>query len=112
MMIELIILAYLKTELTVPVFMEIPREKPSEFVLIEKTGSSVENFVVESMFAVQSYSTSLYNAAALNEEVKAAMLNAVVLDEIASVDLNSDYNFTDGAAGQYRYQAVFDITHY
>lgn len=112
MMIELIILAYLKTELSVPVVMEIPREKPSEFVLIEKTGSSVENFVVDSMFAIQSYSTSLYNAAALNEEVKAAMLNAVVLDEIASVDLNSDYNFTDGGAAEYRYQAVFDITHY
>ena len=34
------------------------------------------------------------------------------LDEIASVKLNSDYNFTDEETKQYRYQAVFDIKHY
>ena len=112
-MIEVIILSHLKTELNdVPVVMEVPRDKPSEYVLIEKTGSSCENHLFDSMFAVQSHSTSLYKAAELNERVKAAMLNAVDLDEVAGVSLNSDYNFTDGAAAEYRYQAVFDVTHY
>lgn len=112
-MIEKTILDYLAERLTpIRVCMEIPANKPSEFVLIEKTGSSLENHLYDSMLAVQSYSTSLYNAAMLNDTVKEAMLDAITLDDISAVRLNSDYNFTDGDTKQYRYQAVFDITHY
>ena len=111
-MIEKIILDYLTDALTVPVYMEIPASPPGSFVVIEKTGSSVENRLWSAMFAIQSYGPSMYAAASLNEEVKAAMLDAVVLDDITSVDLNSDYNFTDTGTKRYRYQAVFDIFHY
>jgi len=34
------------------------------------------------------------------------------LNEIGKVKLNSDYNFTDTVTKQYRYQAVYDISHY
>ena len=96
----------------IPVYMEIPKERPGRFVLIEKTGSSLEGHVYQSTFAIQSYDVSLYKAAALNQLVIAAMLGAVGLDEITRVDLNSDYNFTAAGEKQYRYQAVFDVTHY
>ena len=112
-MIEKIILDYLTERLDpIPVVMEIPADRHAQFVLIEKTGSSLENHLYDSMFAIRSYSTSLYDAALLNESVKAAMLDAVTLNTISAVSLNSDYNFTDGGSKQYRYQAVFDITHY
>ena len=111
-MIETVLLNYLKTQLTVPVKYEIPADKPDEFVTLEKTGSSLENHIYSSMFAVQSHSTSMYGAMVLNEAVKEAMLGAVVLDDVASVRLNSDYNYTDGDLREYRYQAVFDVTHY
>ena len=49
----------------------------------------------------------------MNEEIKAEMLDGLItLGDIARVELNSDYNFTDTATKTYRYQAVFDITHY
>ena len=38
--------------------------------------------------------------------------NAIALEQIVSVSLNSDYNYTDTTTKEYRYQAVFDIVHY
>ena len=68
-------------------------------VTIEKTGSSETNHIKTSTFAIQSYGKSLYEAAELNEVVKEVMMDGLDglagLDEIVSVSLNSDYNFTD-----------------
>lgn len=87
-------------------------EESDPFIVIEKTGSSMENWVCESTVAVQSYAGTLYKAADLNRQVIAAMFGAIALDEITRVELNSDYNFTDPETKRPRYQAVFDITHY
>lgn len=111
-MIEKTIYEYLNEKLTVPTGLEAPKEKPEEYVIVEKEGSSLENFLCDSLIAVQSYSSSMYGAALLNEQVKTAMMDMIELDEICSVRLNSDYNDTDPDSAQYRYQAVFDITHY
>lgn len=109
-MIEVTILDYLKTKLSVPVVMEKTTDK--EFVLLEKTGSGRNDYINNSTFAIQSYSDSLYKAALLNEKVKEAMEDIIALNEVCSCELNTDYNFTDTQTKQYRYQAVFDIVHY
>ena len=111
-MIEKTILDYMKEHASVPAHMQRPESPADAYILIEKAGSGRENHVDESTIAIQSYAKSLYEAAALNEEVKELMESILELDEISSVQLNSDYNFTEPARKQYRYQAVFDITHY
>ena len=113
-MIETIILAHLKAELdTDNVFMEVPRDNlPTSFVVVEKTGGSRENLINMSTFAVQSYGQSLYEAAALNELTKAAMDSLVEEDEVSKAAYQTDYNFTDTTTKRYRYQTVYDITHY
>ena len=112
-MIEKVIIDYLSAELPVPVFMERPDlSQHANFVLFEKTGSGRSNRLESSTFAFQSWADSLYQAAALNDEVKRAMDNLITLDEIGSVRLNSDYNYTDTNMKKYRYQAVYDISHY
>ena len=111
-MIELIILNHLKEGLDVPVFMEKPTNAPSEYVLFEKTGGGRNETMPSATFAFQSYSTSLFKAAVLNEAVKNEVDHLVLLDEIRGVTLNTDYNFTDTTTKQYRYQAVYDIKHY
>jgi hypothetical protein len=111
-MIEKTILDYLNSQLTVPAYMEIPADPPETFVLVERTSGSMENRIYHALFAVQSYAPTLYEAAGLNETVRDAMLSAVVLEEIASVRLNSDYNYTDTSTKQYRYQGVYDVVHY
>lgn len=110
-MIELTVLNYLNDALTVPVKMEVPKNPPKKFVVLEKTGSSRENYLNAATFAVQSYAGSLAEAAALNEEVKAAIDNMIELDAISACRLNSDYNFTDTATERYRYQCIYVITY-
>lgn len=110
-MIEKIVRDYLETELKVGVYLEVPQDG-STFVVMEKTGSSKENHISRATIAIQSYAGTLYEAAQLNEAVKAAMENIIDLNVICDCSLNSDYNFTDTETKKYRYQAVFDITHY
>lgn len=113
-MIEAIILAHLKTALgTDNVFMEVPRDNlPTRFVVVEKTGGERVNHINTASVAVQSYAESLYQAAVLNESVKAAMDSLVEEDEVSRSAYQTDYNFTDTETKRYRYQAVYDITHY
>lgn len=113
-MIEVIILNHLKDNLSVPVRLEKPDPLPADgkYVLFEKTGSNRLNKTGGSTFAFQSYANSMYEAAALNEETKVAVDSLIELDEIVSVKLNSDYNYTDTTTKQYRYQAIYDIKHY
>ncbi len=113
-MIEVTVRNYLNNALDVPVYMEVPKDVtlPGEFVVVEKTGSGRTNHLNAATFAIQSYSTSMYKAALLNEKVKEAMDSLMTLDEVSRSALNSDYNFTDTQKKQYRYQAVYDINHY
>lgn len=111
-MIEKILQDYLTDTLSVPVRMEIPPNRPDSFIVLEKTGSGMENHIFTATVIVQSYAKTLYAAAVLNEEVKGALLYGNVPSQICKVKLNSDYNYTDPDLGNYRYQAVYDITHY
>lgn len=110
-MIAKTLLDYLGTALSVPVVMEAP-EQTTGYVLIDQTGSSRTNHIITTTFAIQSYGSSLYNAMLLNEDVKSAMVGFADLDEITRVELETDYNFTNTATKQYRWQAVYLITHY
>lgn len=111
-MIEKTILNYLSDKLDVPVFLEEPIDKPESYVLFEKTAQSNLNTIKTSTIAIQSYGTSLLNAAELNEKVINAMDEMISLDIVSKVTLNSAYNFTNTETKRYRYQAVFHIVHY
>lgn len=111
-MIEITIKKFLDDHLSVPTYLERPNKKEKRFVLFEKTGSSKRNHIISSTFAFQSYADSMYEAAKLNEELKNVVEELIQSDEISKISLNSDYNFTDTETKEYRYQAVFDITHY
>ena len=111
-MIEYTVLRYMSEHMSVPCYMMRPEDPPEEYVLIEKTGGSKENYITTSTFAFQSYAKTLLNAAELNEEVKAAADDLINVTEITKSAYQTDYNFTNPANKQPRYQAVFDITHY
>lgn len=111
-MIELTILTYLLDKLEVPVYLEKRSNPSTSFVVIDKTGSGKTNHIKSSTFAFQSFGATKYDAAILNEKVKQQVESLITLNDISAVRLNSDYPFTDVTSKQYRYQAVFDITHY
>ena len=112
MLIEETILRHLNSKLPVPAYAERPEEPEKSYVILEKTGSRLRDHIQGSTIALQSYAEDMYQAAELNEQVKAVMLQAAELPEIGKVALNADYNNTDSTTKEYRYQAVFDITHY
>lgn len=115
-MIEKTILDYLNslTGSSAKAVMEIPEGgvTPPMWVIQKTGGGTIEGHVDTPTLVIQSYGATLYEAAALNETLKTAMEGALALPEIARVELNSDYNFTDTTKKLYRYQAVFDIIHY
>lgn len=112
-MIETVLRDYLRSQLDVPVYLEIPKGGiPASYVVLEKTGSGVTNHIRRATFAFQSVAPTMLQAAELNRQVISAMEDAVALPEVARSHLNSDYNFTDPEKKYYRYQAVFDLVHY
>lgn len=82
------------------------------FVVLEKTGSSRQNYIRRATLAVQSYAPTLLLAAQLDDRVIEAMLALPKLDRVAACRLERDYNFTDTETKKYRYQAVFAVTYY
>lgn len=117
-MIETVMISYLSGTLQEPVYAERPKEEPPRYYIVEKTGSHRENRFYRSTYAIQSIvdrkSGTLLDTIRMNEALKEAMLGDGFLSqkEITKAELNSDYNFTDPEAGEYKYQAVFDINHY
>lgn len=108
-MIEKIVLDYLTSELSVPVYMERPEHVPEKYVIVEKTGSGKSNRINSANIVVQSHASTLYDCATLNEQVKSAMEGITILSYVYSCKLNSDYNYTNTTDETYRYQAVFDL---
>ena len=110
-MILVDLLTFLNANLDVNVYAESPKEL-TNYVLLEQTGSSRNNHITTTTIAIQSYGKSLLDAMILNGEVETAMKDFAQLNRVARVELETDYNFTDTETKQYRWQAVYDITHY
>ena len=111
-MIETIVLTALSNQLQVPVYMEVPEDKPASYVVLEKTGSERENRIDRATISAESIAGSLYEAASLNETVKGVMDQLPQLtEEIFSAALVSDYNFTDTDTKERRYLAAYNITY-
>lgn len=105
------LLEYLNAALPVSVYAEAPEELTG-YVILDQTGSSETNHIKTTTIAIQSYGESLYEAMRLNDDVRNAMEDFARLDQVTRVELETDYNFTNTATKQYRWQAVYLITHY
>lgn len=111
-MIEATIINYISEVVGIPAYAEQPDDPPEEFLLVEKTGSSLQNWIHTATIAIQSYADSMFRAAEINADVRTAMWGIDELENIFACDLNSDYNYTDTTQKKYRYQAVFEITYH
>lgn len=117
-MIEETIYAYLKDNASVPwSAMKSPtvgdHTTTDRYGLFEKTNSTKTNHVVTSTFAFQSYAPTLLEAAQISAELRQLIEELPgVTTEVSKAQLNSEYNFTNTASKQPRYQAVFSLVHY
>jgi len=114
MMIELILYNYLKTALSVPVFMEVPGNKNEldKYVLLSKIDAGIINHIKAATFSVEVYADSLYNAAELSETVKNALFDAITNDAITSVTLGSERLANNTQTKEYKYDIIVNLYHY
>lgn len=119
-MIEETIYEYLEENATVPWnimrtptigdHMEISGEK---YGLFEKTNSERTDHVTYSTFAFQSYAPTLLEAAQVSAELRQLMEDLPnQTSEVSKAQLSGEYNFTNTADKQPRYQAVFSLVHF
>ena len=111
-MIEKLVRKYLNDNMTVKAYIEKPPEQPEKYLEIERVGHTESNFIYTTTLAIKSMAGSLFFAAELNDEVIAVMNRMIALPEIVSVYCSDSYNHTDTTKKEYRYQAIFEITHY
>lgn len=105
------LLDFLTDRMSVGIYTEQPEEL-TDYVLLDQTGTSNQNHIITTTIAIQSYGSTLYNAMVLNEQIKTAMEDFWEEPQVTRVELDTDYNFTNTATKQYRWQAVYLISHY
>ena len=119
-MIEELIFSYLSDYASVPwVAMRPPTDgdhmetATAKYGLFEKTNSTKTDHVVTSTFAFQSYAPTLLEAAQISAELR-ELIEALPGEttEVSKAQLQGEYNFTNTATKQPRYQAVFSLVHY
>ena len=119
-MIEETIYEYLNDSASVPWFSMRPPSTSdhmdtanAKYGLFEKTNSTKADHVVTSTFAFQSYAPTLLEAAQISAELR-ELMEALpeVTTEVSKAQLSGEYNFTNTATKQPRYQAVFSLVHY
>jgi len=111
--IEEKVIKYLSDNLQVPVYAEVPKEKPTRFLTIERTGRAVIDHIKQANIAIQCWSSiSLVDASTLCDLVESVMDEYALDNSIVRCSLENSYNFTDVSTKTYRYQAVFNIVYY
>jgi hypothetical protein len=108
-MIETTVRDWLEDAASVPVALETPPGPPERYVVLEKIASGEENGLLRATITAKSVAPSLFEAACLNETVKARMAGLISLPNVFRCHCDSDYNNTDPRMGARRYQAVFTI---
>ena len=87
MIIETYIIDYLQKKTGVSCYAQYDDASQDTFIVVEKTGGYTDNFIRHATLAIQSYGSSLYDAAVLNEKVKEAMDNAANAQESLQADI-------------------------
>lgn len=108
-MIEVTVKEYLDGELTVPVYLEEPKNKPPEYVVLQVIDNGRINQIDAVTFNIISYATSLYNASELNQAVKDAMYDIVRLDSVSSSKCGGGGQAINTVTKQYAYECVFNL---
>lgn len=109
------IVDYLDDRFDVPVRVEKPSELdeiPERYILVEKTGFGIVNYICTATVAIQAHAEQLYAAEDLIVSIRKAMFKMIEDPRISDVKLDTDYPYPDASRKEDRYQAVFQITHY
>lgn len=108
-MIEKTVLDYLDSALDVPVYLEQPKSKPNEYVLIKIISMGRVNYINNASFYLRSISTSLFNASKLNKDVMNAMDAIISEDSISASKIGGMTQDIDTTTKTYAYECVYNL---
>lgn len=103
---------YLDKKLPEPVRIKKPDKAPKRYILIEKTGFDIENYLSTATVVIESYAESLYATEELSIRIRKRLEEMADNNKISSVRLDTDYPDSNADKKENRYQAVYKITHY
>ena len=100
----------LKEALKVPVYLEVPANRPEEFVTVELTGSSIDGgFVLHASLAVQSWAATRRRAAEIARAVVAAVPSIADEPNVFKAEGDGFYRWPDPDSGSPRYQTNVEL---
>lgn len=110
MVIEQTIRDYLLTKFqNVPIEVMEPTDAPSKYIVFDVIDQGIEDHIWAVTVEFFSYGASVLEASALNEELKAAMLDIVELDSIFSCKLDGGGSDFNNEMKRYRYRSYFNL---
>ena len=109
---EEIVYQLLRRELDYPVFLDVPQNRPEEFITLEHVGGRFYGIVIDDcLFNVKCWSTSRYKASKLASLVDELLRNADIHEaRIVASERLSLLNNPDLDTGTPRYELNFNIT--
>lgn len=108
--VERVAAQMLKKALKVPVYLEVPEDRPDEFVTVELTGSSNEGgFVLLASLAVQSWAATRRRAAEIARAVASAVPSIADEPNVFKAECDGWYRWPDPDSGSPRYQTNVEL---
>ncbi|QWT18098.1 hypothetical protein KPC83_02925 [Collinsella sp. zg1085] len=108
--LERMVALHLEQALGVNVMLEVARERPDEFILVEQTGAVGTRFVRRIGFAIQAWAHSRRRAYELISKVEDVVFDLMDEPVVFGVELGSTYRWADPESRQERYQTSIQIT--
>lgn len=109
MLIEKFVRDYLLTKLNVPVYMEQPAGRVSEYVVFYVTDRGKENHINMATVEFSSYADSKFDAAELDQDLRDAMEGIVETPEIFASKFGGGNDDKDNELNRYRYRSYFNL---
>lgn len=112
-MIEVTLRNYLEANLEgIPVVMEQPKNPPQKYVMMRLADGGKVNHIDAATFFVDVIADNLYDAAALRDDVKDLLFNAITLDSITHSSIGGERANTDSANHVYKYELTYNFYYY
>lgn len=92
-----------------PVSMDVPRNRPTKFVTVERTGGPGDRFRDFPALAVQAWAGTRLEASELADDLVPILRGLANTEHIHRVSVDSVYNFPDPESRQGRYQIVLTL---
>lgn len=88
----------------------IPKERPTRFITVERTGGQIDTFRDLPNLAIQVWGQSVAECEDLSNLLRRELPALTEIPEIAKVSIGSTYNWPDPDSKQSRWQTVVSLT--